>query len=194
MAIKKQIVAAENGALVSTDNGLTWNLSNAGLPANPQLWRILTIGADVYAMVNGKGIFVSHDGCNTWQAFNENLINLTSITDFYSADDFLVVERFTGRMRRLVSDTAWAPVLTSNFSTGYVFESRDGIIYSGASQGVFISDDIGETFHQWNDGFDGQIVNDWRELSFDGNTIFGGTQGFGLWKRNYFPGVDYVSN
>jgi len=63
------------GIYVSFDGGVTWNLSNNGLPPNNSIifiTSLYTLGTDVYAGTNA-GLFKSSDNGNNWSSLNSGL-------------------------------------------------------------------------------------------------------------------------
>ena len=68
---------------------------------------------------------------------------------------------------------------------------RRTLYLATAYQGVWISCDAGESWHEWNEGLEareagtnGNNVANVLTLSADGKTLYFGTLGAGVWKRS----------
>jgi photosystem II stability/assembly factor-like uncharacterized protein len=73
---KKKIyfVGTFNGVFRSTDSGINWKSSNAGL-TNTRIRSFAVSGTIIYAGTYGGGVFRSTDGGKSWNSFNNHLMN-----------------------------------------------------------------------------------------------------------------------
>lgn len=69
--------------------------------------------------------------------------------------------------------------------------AHDGLLYAGTyGQGVFVSDDLGDTWIAFNQGLVGGIANSQLAISdflVDGGTLYAATFGAGVWIRSLAP-------
>jgi hypothetical protein len=82
-----------------------------------------------------------------------------------------------------------APVATGIFQVDAVLV-RNGRIYAGTQQnhGVLVSDDLGDTWHDYNDGLVGLGALDIADLIMAGDSLYAATVGGGAWVRNLHSG------
>src|SRR4029077_18327843 len=84
----------------------------------------------------------------------------------------------------------WRATSRPTQSPALVFATRvhDGRLYAGtASQGVFVSDDLGVTWAPFNQGLVGGVFDsqlDIAALELQGNTLYAATLGAGVYARS----------
>jgi photosystem II stability/assembly factor-like uncharacterized protein len=157
--------------LLSTDSGTTWK--GVALPSPPPLISALAVSPDyendgiVFAATLEDGVFRSHDGGVTWQAWNFGLFDLSVLsiaasptfardrTVFVGTETGLFCSKNGGRAWRETGfPTDFAPVLSLAVSPQ---SSREGSLFAGTeASGLMYSDDQGQS---WRRLLDSEAIN-----------------------------------
>jgi photosystem II stability/assembly factor-like uncharacterized protein len=61
------------GIYLSTNEGTSWRVANAGLPTNTSVYCFAVSGVNLFAGTSGQGIFLSTDNGSTWANVNSGL-------------------------------------------------------------------------------------------------------------------------
>lgn len=78
----------------STDGGANWTPITNGLDKNNEFYKIISDKFDsnvVYLATQNNGVFITRNGGNTWQAFNEGLTNLKAGTNGNNVTNTMVL-------------------------------------------------------------------------------------------------------
>lgn len=169
----------DNGVYISDDNGTTWTHS----ALNQIVRSIAASGNNVYvgsgAFPGGNGVFLSTNNGRDW--------NQTSLNNDYigslSADGNIVVAG-SGNSRGLyVSGNNGANWIQSSFLINvnvYALKIIGNNIYAGTyGYGVYVSNDLGTSWTQRNDG-----------LLFSGSQVYD----FCVLNNNLFAGLGFAGN
>jgi photosystem II stability/assembly factor-like uncharacterized protein len=85
-----------DGIFLSTDRGTTWTAVNSGLPLNPYIRSIQSIGTYIYAATRYDGIYYSIDTCKNWLPVDFKLPVNTLLTsmmvDLLEKDKYIISE------------------------------------------------------------------------------------------------------
>jgi len=190
------IFAGTNGGIfLSTDNGNSWTARNNGItPGGSEVLSVLAIAEidnRIYASFS-FGTYLSIDNGSTWTAINAGLLVQmagTSNTYYYIPRSFIKNNGFVygatakGIYKFSEGDGVWQPV-TSNLPESLTispFASYENNVFTGTSEGLFLSID---SCNYWTNVTDGYIYPLVTEIALTGTEILIGTGGAGLWKRS----------
>jgi photosystem II stability/assembly factor-like uncharacterized protein len=179
------IAPSGNNVVYSNDVGQTWNIYSSGIPSNGSVYAVGVMGQSAYAGVNNSIYKMEYPGA-PWTNFSQGLQSNGLISSILSIGNTLVANSTLGIYRKTIEDSLWrnvnpnAPVIDIIYANDF--------IWSAGYNGVYFSDNLGKTFHPWNDGFPdymGQIEN----LFADGDVLYAGSQEFSAWKRTIEPEI-----
>lgn len=173
-----------NGINISSDSGASWQTSDAGMPQEQWVFSVAsdpfdTTGQTLYAATKnglnlGKGdtvadvygtVMKSIDGGSNW---NEITAGLAKDQAFY----------------RIIADPN---------------PGMQGRLYLATQHtGVWMTDDGGGTWSDWNNGFvdelwaatNGGNIASTMDISVDGQYLYFGSAGMGIWRRPTFSHID----
>jgi hypothetical protein len=166
---------ANNGVVLSSNGGTSWNESNSGIKNNTIQCLTTDIMNNVYAGTNGSGVYKSTNNGASW-------INGHGILATLSVNSLLVVDTniYAGTNDGVYQSTDYG--MTWQYPSidiaGYNVSSLtyDGsVLYAGTyNDGVFASADGGLNWVQVNNGLTDTTIN---TIVAKGNNIFVGTYG-----------------
>ncbi len=171
-----------SGVFLSTNNGSTWSAFNTGMTST-NVHTLTISGTNIFAGTPDKGAFVSAISSPSWSAINTNL-PIASIYSFYS-----LVSIGSNVFAAIGASSGSGVYLTTNNGTSWSFLSGGGGAYglgvSGSylfayDYGIRISTDNGTT---WSDISTGLASLAHYGFASSGNTVFLGSVGVGVWKR-----------
>ena len=166
------------GVFLSTNNGESWKVVNAGLPKYPyndDVFAIAISGINLFAGIYGNGVFLSTDNGKNWtgtgtgstgsyvQAFGVNGSNL-----FVSTTD-------SGVFRTSDNGTSWKAVNTGLPGLWVMaFAVSDTNLFAGTwGGGVYLSTNNGVNWKGVNNGLGGIVFS----LAVNGTNLFAGIDG-----------------
>lgn len=175
---------------ISNDEGQTWTPNGNGLP-NTAITSIAVVGTDIFATAGGNGIYRLVNGSGTWTDYNQGISNPSFIEQIISHSGNLVALSYFNLFRRMPSDAAWTtgPVIADIPERLY---SLGGYIWGNSSTGISFSDDLGTSFHPWNNGFN-STTGSITSLAYDNGMLYAGTQAASAWKRDAHPELTITS-
>lgn len=167
----------------STDNGVTWNQVNNGLPSD-NYPALLVSGGKVFAGSTAYGVFVSTDGGTSWNPSNNGITDLQIYALGGKGDTVFAGTRFGIIYRSINGGQSWTDV-TPSFSNSntfmYFINVIDSSVFIGGTgfgtMGLVRSDDWGLNWVQDNEGI----------------TAFGNLQSGGIAKIDTFLFVGMYS-
>ncbi|MHB9117834.1 MAG: addiction module protein [Burkholderiales bacterium] len=146
----------------STDGGLTWSLSNVGVPKNPQAQLessivILAINpatpSTLYAGTYGEGIFKSTDSGATWSTNKANYFRALSLAFDPATPTTLYAGAESGIFKSTDGGSTWKTVYgTDSVHALAIDPTSPTTLYAGTNTGVFKSTDAGSTWSTANKG------------------------------------------
>jgi ligand-binding sensor domain-containing protein len=181
-------VGADGGIFYSTDNGITWTASRAGLPPNSAIVSFTTSGASLYVGTNNAGVFRSIDNGVNWSASSAGLPENKVVTSLaYSAGS--IYAGTTGGVFRSIDNGAnWTPASAglSNTNIRSIAVSAGNLYIGTYGSGIFRSINSGASWAAF--GLAGNYVNSLDVR--DGNVYAGTNVGF---FRSVDNGVSWLS-
>jgi len=165
-----------NGALISTDNGSSWNYTS--ISATFSVWSFAVNGTDIFAGTTG-GLFRSTDNGLTWNAVNSGMPMVQSFAVIGAT--FFAATEGGGVYLTTDNGTNWTQVNTglTNLQVRALIASGTKL-FAGTLDGVFLSTDNGSNWTQLNTGLSNLDVRGFAVL---GTNIFAGTNG-GIFRSN----------
>ena len=181
-----------SGVFRSTDNGRSWQSSNAGLSSYYSIKAFASIGDDLFAAVPSHGIFVSKDNGQNWQLASSGIWNIYCLA---SKDSILFAGVSTGFYRTTNLGKSWigsnkgfptdSPILTISFLGDTVF--------TGTYDGVFFSTDNGSNWVSTNNNDLPKYNPTVNVLTSEGGMLYAGTQNGGIY-RSLDHGANWTSS
>ncbi len=151
---KYVFAGTDSGVFVSTDEGATWTLSNAGL-TDTSVPSLLADDSEVYAGTH-DGVFRSTDHGTTWNPANSGPMQNTDVAALIFKGSNLFAATFgNGILVSTDRGTTWAQT-DSGLTDQYLFclaVSGTNIV-AGDERGIFLSTDNGTS---WN-----AVLNGWN--------------------------------
>jgi photosystem II stability/assembly factor-like uncharacterized protein len=143
----------------SDDYGSNWYVSNNGLPVNRSVLSIAIIGNEIYAGIDGNGMYKSTDNGASWNAINTGLPSYyTAYSILYSGNDIYVANSNTphgGVYKSTDNGNSWNSVNNGIVdSTAFCFANDSTCIYCGSIMwgGVYKTIDNGASWITANTG------------------------------------------
>ncbi|MGA7162084.1 MAG: hypothetical protein WBZ48_13880 [Bacteroidota bacterium] len=146
-----------NGVYISTNSGISWNASNAGLSFSnydsiyghaPQVMRILAQGTALFAGTTGEGIFRSENSGASWIEVDNGLTNL-DIYGLASIGPYLFAGAFqdsTGGVFISTNNGITWSAANSGLRMVNIFYADGSNLLAGTNIGVFLSTNNGTTW------------------------------------------------
>jgi hypothetical protein len=182
ISIGDKIIYGTNGAVfLSTNNGVNWKLAESGYLFS--MCSSLAYNGNLYFQGTNRGGFgrllSSSDGGNKWDSLYEFDSGITSL----AVKDSIIIVGTSYKGLYLSNDEgkSWSIINTgiSKFgvtsiviTSNYIFACIDGIVYMTEKKSDFV----------WEPFFDGLSDAKVSCLSLNGNTLFAGTYGEGVFK------------
>jgi photosystem II stability/assembly factor-like uncharacterized protein len=182
--------AWERGIFRSIDGGDLWEKSNSGLPYKVTVKCFGIKGDTLYAGTFGAGVYRSIDDGKTWVAVNTGLTPLAKdVNTFLTVGNHIFIGASFGGGIWITADggETWARQTrgVSEFTAVYSFAYMDGRIFAASSQGILVSNNMGERWNIMNVPFAAHI------FYTSGNYIFAGARGEGL-RRSADNGESWI--
>ncbi len=174
----------------STDNGVTWNQVNNGLPSD-NYPALLTSGGKVLAGSAGYGVFVSTDGGASWNTSNNGITDLQIYALGGKGDTVFAGTRFGKIYRSINGGQVWTdatPSFSSPNTFMYFITIVDSSVFIGGTgfgtMGLVRSDDWGVTWEQDNYGITSGGSLQAGGITKINTTLFVGMYSGGIYKRS----------
>ncbi len=170
------------GVYISTNNGVSWNAVNSGLPQYYYIYALCSIGSNVFAGIYNGGVYLSTNNGGSWQPVNNGLTNLY-VFSVYSAGSNVYAGTQAGPFLSTNTGQSWTQI-NSGIGTLTVncFTSYGSFIFAGTSgNGVYISSNNGTSWTPINSGLTSSQVSSLINYpNGSGNTLLAGTRGWGV--------------
>lgn len=139
------------GVLLSSDNGVNWTSSSAGLPDYP-IAALAANGSNLFAGTAGDGVYLSSNYGASWIAVSDGLTNL-SINTLAVNDPLLFAGTGGGVFLSTNTGTSWIAVndgIINPWIASLVVSGEN--IFAGTKSGVFLSTNNGTRWTSVNAG------------------------------------------
>ena len=171
--------------VVSTDDGQTWSSSNTGLEGQ-NVADIIAIDNILY-VASPTGVYKSVNFGNSWSLISIDLPSDLSINKIGHIGDVLfVADGNSGTMYKSINGgVSWSSMNFDTYGAPSSFAVHEDILFVSVianinGSGVFMTDDLGETWTNVSDGLDNNQV--WDVIVHD-DWAFACTKGSGVYKR-----------
>jgi len=150
------------GVLVSRDYGNSWTETNNGLPHNTCVKTLFAIpnragGTNLFAIPEGKGIFLSTDNGTTWSLVNSGLSS--EVSCFAAIDTNLFAGTYGSGVLRSTNDgITWSPANNSltNMTVRSLVVIDENLFAQGSSgyyiDSIYLSTNNGESWNRVQPG------------------------------------------
>ena len=167
------------GVYISTNNGINWAISSLG---SHTILSLAATGTNIYAGASLTGIYRStNNGANWTQTTLNNLtIKSLAISGSYIFAGAYSILNPTG-IYRSTDGGSWTSIGLSGLSVLSLVVGGNSII-AGTDSGVYTSSNNGANWFRKNQGF--ISVPHIEAFVILENSIFAGTQGQSVWKRD----------
>jgi hypothetical protein len=170
------------GVFLSTDNGITWNAVNTGLPSGPD--AIALSGSNLFAGTWGNGVYYSSNNGGNWTAVNTGLTNMYINTIAVSGSNIFAGTENGGVFLSTNNGSTWTAVNTglsiSNSIKSFAISGSN--VFTGTDDGgVYLFSNSGNNWIAVNTGL---TITNIYSLAASGDTLFAGSYKGGVWKRS----------
>ncbi|MDR3667580.1 MAG: fibronectin type III domain-containing protein, partial [Ignavibacteriaceae bacterium] len=164
---------------LSTNNGTSWTAVNNGL-TNSMVNTFVVNGTNLFAGTQGGGVYLSTNNGSSWTAVNNGLagyaLYIYALT--VSGTNFFVATDGGGVYLSTNNGSSWTAVNGNTVQSLALYGTN---LFAGADLwGVFLSTNNGTNWTSVNDGLTNSTVN---AFVVNGNTLFAGALGIGVWRR-----------
>jgi photosystem II stability/assembly factor-like uncharacterized protein len=137
------------GVYISNDQGVTWEISNDGLPPKISSIKLSKSGTNTYLGTNAAGVFKSTNFGESWFPIN-NGITAAATRDFRIGKDgtFYSASWSNGLQKSNDNGKSWIVINNglTNVYTYSIIEDDNGDLLAGSDQGTFRSTDKGDNW------------------------------------------------
>ncbi len=179
------IAPSGNKVVYSDDLGQTWNPYSSGIPTTGTVNAVCVMGQSAFAGFNNSVYKMEYPGA-PWTIYNQGIQPNGFINSILSIENTLHMSNSFGIYRRTVEDSLWRRATPNSFGTDLIYAK--GYIFSATENGINFSDDLGKSFHPWNDGLP-NYLGGVENLFADGDVLYAGTEQFSAWKRTIEPEI-----
>ncbi|MFL5765730.1 MAG: PKD-like domain-containing protein [Bacteroidia bacterium] len=171
---------AADGMFLSTNNGTTWTQKNTGL-TNLQVQAVAINGTNIFAGTNG-GVFLSTNSGTSWSPVNTGLSSLFISSLFVNGSNIFVGTNSAGVFFSSNNGATWTAVNTGlSLGGAYTSFAASGTnIFTCTGGHVYLTTNNGAS---WSDVTGALPYLNFNALAINGNTLYLGTSGEGVWKR-----------
>lgn len=178
------LAATTEGVIKSSDNGISWNLSSAGMDFLPTE-TIFNHNGNLYAGSYGSGIYYSSNNGASWTPINSGLSN-RYVLGIFADESKVFIGTFGGGIYTSINNgTNWTKSNNGYCGQAVVeFCATNSALFAATPNGVYKSVDQGETWVESNNGLansSGNIPNVFS-LTSSGEIVFAGTENYGMYK------------
>ena len=170
------------GIAVSDDQGLTWKLSNRGLPAKISSFNLAKSGSDTYVGTNAAGVFKSTDLGESWFPVNDGIAAADTWVINFDKDGCLYAASWSSGVHKSTDKGLSWKVINNGFTDSYfmaVIPDTNGILFASSSMGgTYRSIDKGENWNKVDENFYMAFKRDKQ------NRIYGLGYGCGLYRTS----------
>ncbi|GAB7026931.1 choice-of-anchor D domain-containing protein [Geotalea toluenoxydans] len=187
-AANPQVVyAGTNSGIFISSGGSAWNLCSNGIPADTEVWSVLTAANSVVYAGTGTGFYRSSNGGIEWTQSNTGLApcgvvyglaaDPTADSTLYAATCGGVYKSTDGGVNWTWASSGIGEINVYNLTfTG----TAPVIIYAGTDSGVFVSRDAAATWNTLNTGLTNGDIYAVAVAGTSPATIYAGTWGGGV--------------
>jgi hypothetical protein len=183
------IAPSGNKVVYSDDLGITWNIYSTGIPTNGTVYSVAVMGQSAYAGVGNSIYRMEYPGA-PWVNFSQGIQLNGQVSTILSVENTLIINNGFGLWRRTIEDSLWRSVSFLSYGRDMIYTNE--FIFMGTNDGVYFSDDLGKSFHLWNEGFP-DFMGGIESLFADGNNLYAGADQFSAWKRTIEPEISITS-
>jgi photosystem II stability/assembly factor-like uncharacterized protein len=184
--------AASSGVYRSSDSGLTWINTSAGIAGN--VFSLTSNSSGLFAGAP-SGIFASTNNGATWDSINTGLPYYPIVLSVKAFDSVMYAGAYYGKVFKSNNNGLnWDSINSGIPSDATVFDivATENMLFVGMNKyGIFYSDNGGLSWSADNAGFPPNIGI--ASLMIKGAYVYAGTSGNGLWRRplSDFVGIEH---
>ncbi len=179
------------GLYISTDKGKSWAIAKNGKLSNGNI--ISAIAHDANALYvatarSGDGVFISHDGGDTWVEKYSGLPATIGISSICASGDTLLIGFYDGVYRSTNKGDTWELKNKGieNIVVNTIVRKGNEIWIGTDSTGIFVSTDEGNTWIAKNRG----LTSTWiHSILISGTTMFAAANDDVIYENNTWTAV-----
>lgn len=167
-------VGGTDGVFVSTNQGLSWEERNNGLPTQVRFYYTLYIDSAALFLGTDQGVFTSDDEGDNWAMLNNGIPANTKVYSFIVDSVNLYAGTSAGVFLSNNKGNTWTAAntgLPANI-TIRSFAANDSVLFAGTSMGVYASMDNGMSWTAKNNGLPTVMYT--YSITSEGNDIYAG--------------------
>jgi photosystem II stability/assembly factor-like uncharacterized protein len=169
------------GIYKSSDRGVTWSLSNQGMPSGAFVVTFAFKSGKIFAGTHSGGIFVSSDGGNTWSAANTGIkawpsgmgpaYNYFRVNELEISGNNVVAATFDGMYKSADDGGTWTDANNGILGTRIMAVAAVGnTAFAGESNtGIYVTTNQGASWSRANNGLPNAAV---LAMANRGNVVF----------------------
>ncbi len=167
------------GVFINT--GAMWEARNNGLPKNPYIKDLFSVGGNMFAAVNDTGIFYSSNFGLNWNYAGIGVPAKASYNKFFAINNKVYIGTSGGVYVSTNNGTNWKKISTGLPGGVSAFATFSGNLFAGTiGYGVYVLKGSDTTWSNVNTGMPSANV---YTLFVTGTTLYAGTMS-GVWKRS----------
>lgn len=189
-----------NGVYISANRGMSWTLSNTGIPSNAWITSLAAEPGMIFAGTPADGIYISSDNGLTWNPSNTGIAEIPHVVD--TTHVFPTIQSISVNIPNVILATLDGIYVSTD--NGFSWSESDAgvtgidvnsiattgstVVIGTARNGIFISSDNGSTWNRSSVGITSQNIN---SVMADGSTIYA-SAGYQLVFRSTDGGLSWT--
>lgn len=164
------IATYDGGAYKSLDEGEQWNEINNGFPYDYLTALEINLGGDLFAGIDGEGIYRSSDAGGSWEFVSSDITSTHGYSLFINNGHIFAGISGGGIYRSTDNGNSWTRIKSGLEMGGYpvfaVNQQNEIYVWVSANFGIFKSIDNGDNWIELNRGYSG-LFYDINDMIFD---------------------------
>ena len=168
-------IGTDHGVIRTSNDGLTWNQVNSGLPVT-RINSLEAVDSVIYAAVY-NGVYRTTDNGLSWKSCGLRDTVVSAL--LYKSGSLFACTSY-GIFKSAPPDTSWLPSGFTDSSAVFLYSSGS-LLFASVNNKLFLSRDNAVTWTPINTGIDPNPVS---AFTLSDNYLYAGTWGGGVWRRS----------
>jgi len=170
-----------SGVYMSTNNGTSWTAVNTGL-TDLTVTAMTTNGTNLFAGTDNSGVFLSTNNGTSWTAVNNGIPTNWTYSLSSAGGTVYLCDGFSSPLYKTTNNgTSWTAINSGISGFIYSIYANGSYLFAFSYSGMYFSTNSGSTWTNIQTGL--PVINRYG-MAINGNTVYVGTTGLGVWKRN----------